>query len=203
MTNISARELIKFAYNTTDPELSGGPAWIDLDRYDIEATVKQYGSSPLNDQLRRMVESLLVDRFQLKLSHHRSHAPIYTLGRLDGGAKLTSPIPPLTFDSNPPRVPQGATRTARWVDKDGEVQLIMTAGSVGNLADLLSVRLAAQVIDQTGYMGRYDLTLHWTTKDATPGPSLFAALEEQLSLKLELHKSQIESFAVEKIEKPS
>jgi uncharacterized protein (TIGR03435 family) len=147
--------------------------------------------------------SLLVDRFQLKLSHHRSHAPIYTLERLDGGAKLTSPIPPLTFDTNPTKVPQGATKTARIIDTDGKVQLIVTAGSVGNLADLLSVRLAAQVVDQTGYTGRYDLTLHWTTKDATPGPSLFAALEEQLGLKLELHEGPIESFAVDNIEKPS
>jgi uncharacterized protein (TIGR03435 family) len=203
MTNISAREMIKFAYGATDSELSGGPGWIELDRYDIEATVKQHGPSPLNDQLRRMVESLLVDRFQLKLNHHRSHAPIYTLERLDGGATLTSPIPLLTFDSNPSKLSQGASKAAQISDKDGTVQLTMTASSVGNLADLLSVRLAAQVLDRTGYTGRYDLTLHWSTETVLSEPSLFTALQEQLGLKLELHESPILSFAVEKIEKPS
>jgi len=204
ITNISARELIKFAYNMEDAELSDGPDWMKRDRYDIEGIVKEHSLTPSDDQLRIMVESLLVDRFHLKLSHRRSHAPIYTLVNIDGGAKLApSKASSGTSDGEFFSGAQVDTTAARMFTKDGRVQLIVTAGTVGNLADFFTHQLGIQVVDQTGYVGRYDLALHWTAKDTESGPSLFTALQEQLGLKLELHESPIENFSVVKIERPS
>src|SRR2546422_1010731 len=64
ITGASLRMLVRFAYNVDDAQISGGPAWFDSDRYDIVA--KGEGNAT-TDQLRQMLQTLLADRFQLKL----------------------------------------------------------------------------------------------------------------------------------------
>jgi uncharacterized protein (TIGR03435 family) len=74
------------------------------------------------------------------------------------------------------------------------------------------------VIDKTGLVGRYDFTLSWTPDESndpnffpstagqppdTGGPSIFAALQEQLGLKLEAGKGPVQVIVVDHIEKPS
>jgi uncharacterized protein (TIGR03435 family) len=63
------------------------------------------------------------------------------------------------------------------------------------------------VIDKTGLTGNYDIDLKWTPDDqqGTPdaGPTLFTALEEQLSLKLVPSKDPVDTFVVDHAEKPT
>jgi bla regulator protein blaR1 len=205
MTNVSIREVVEFAYGLKRFELSGGPNWIDSERYDIDATMETSGRKIRDEQYSSMMKSVLADRFHLKLSQHRSHAPIYTLVNADGGSKLSSLV---ALDTNKAsRVATASAGTFRLLLRDGSSQLIVTSGSVRTLAGFLSQTLACEVVDQTGLTGHYDFTLQWTTgseaSDIPAGPSLFTALQEQLGLKLEDHDSPIESFSVEKIEKPS
>jgi bla regulator protein blaR1 len=209
MTNVSIREVVEFAYGLKSFELSGGPTWIDSERYDVDATMETYGRTIRDEQYSLMMKSVLADRFHLKLSHHRSHAPIYTLVNADSGFKLfpSAAQSPLDTGNKASRVPRATAGTFRLLLKDGRSQLIITASSVRTLAGFLSQTLAREVVDQTGLTGHYDFTLQWTTgsegSDVPSGPSLFTALQEQLGLKLEDHDSPIESFSVEKIEKPS
>ncbi len=63
------------------------------------------------------------------------------------------------------------------------------------------------VLDQTGLTGKYDFTLKWTPdgqqETADSGPSIFAALEEQLGLKLVSAKGPVDTIVVDRVEKPS
>jgi uncharacterized protein (TIGR03435 family) len=66
--NASVRLLIKIAYDLTDDELTGGPAWIGLKRFDVEAT-PDVPDGDVVDQVRnrQRLQGLLADRFQLDL----------------------------------------------------------------------------------------------------------------------------------------
>jgi uncharacterized protein (TIGR03435 family) len=67
------------------------------------------------------------------------------------------------------------------------------------LGELLSRFERQVVVDKTGLGGRYRLKLEWTPDDrVAPGPSLFAALEEQLGLRLESRKEPLDVIAVER-----
>jgi uncharacterized protein (TIGR03435 family) len=64
-------------------------------------------------------------------------------------------------------------------------------------------------VDQTGLTGRYDFQLIWTADesraptDGTAPPGLFTAIQEQIGLKLEPVKAQIDVLVVDAVERPS
>ncbi len=68
-------------------------------------------------------------------------------------------------------------------------------------------QLEHTVVDRTGLTGTYTFKLEWTPDDKqsadTPGPSIFAALQEQLGLKLETGKAPLDILVVDHAEKPS
>ena len=76
--NISLKFLIRMAYNIQDFQISGGPPWINSDRYDIEAkaeggpqgdmrTMTEEQRNADMERRRQMVQALLADRFKLTL----------------------------------------------------------------------------------------------------------------------------------------
>lgn len=95
--------------------------------------------------------------------------------------------------------------------------------------DFLVQQLARQVgrtvLDQTGLKGKYDFTLKWTPDPGSTGmmpnsapgagpgpdsalpdnsgPSIFAAVQEQLGLKLESTKGPVEIIVIDHVERPS
>ena len=88
----------------------------------------------------------------------------------------------------------------------GKTQLNGRGANMAGLASVLSSRVAHQVIDKTGLTGFYNFTLTWTPDDANGaenGPSLFAALEEQLGLRLEPGKALVETLIIEGVERPA
>src|SRR5262245_33495992 len=62
ITNQSLLRMIQYAYNVRDFQISGGPAWVRSDRYDV--TAKPEGSAH-DQQMKQMLQSLLAERFQL------------------------------------------------------------------------------------------------------------------------------------------
>src|SRR5438477_122886 len=222
--------IIKFAYDIkSDNQLSGGPSWINSEKYDIEAKEEASVAAKLQKlpfeeqarQVRLMVQALLADRFNLKVSHQTKDLPVYALVVAKSGPKLTQTEVPQPA-SDGASAPKKGFRGIRMM---GPGQLSATNINIGLLADLLSGQpeLGRMVIDQTGLKGNYDWTLKWTpdqtaqmskgaedahaTADAPPldssGPSIFTALEEQLGLKLEAKKGPVETLVIESIEKAS
>jgi uncharacterized protein (TIGR03435 family) len=82
---ITARGIILEAYHLGAYQLSGGPAWLDSDRFALEAVT----ANPTDEsQLRRMLQTLLAERFKLVMHRETSEMPVYfvTMGRK--GTKL-------------------------------------------------------------------------------------------------------------------
>jgi uncharacterized protein (TIGR03435 family) len=187
--NTSLRECIAIAYGVAvDREYAlSGPAWLGSERYDIVAKVP---AEIPREQVLRMLQALLADRFQLRLHRERRDLRVYSLTIARTGTKLKAvPVGEGSFTFGPGRI-------------SGKAQ------SMTELADKLSrpyFGLGAPVMDSTGLDGAFDFTLDWTPDnvqaDATPGPSIFAALQEQLGLKLEASKSRVEVLVIDRVER--
>ena len=82
-SNVTLESMIRLAYRLQEVQLVGGPAWIYSDRFDIQAQSAQ-GVAPA--QFGERMQSLLTDRFNLKLHRETRELPIYALVvRNDGG----------------------------------------------------------------------------------------------------------------------
>lgn len=78
---------------------------------------------------------------------------------------------------------------------------------------MLSLYVGRAVADRTGLTGPYDWTLEWTPDQLLPtvggdtpidpnGPSLFAAIQEQLGLRLESASGPASVLLIERAEHP-
>jgi len=186
--------IIEHAYNLKPYQISGGPAWIESERYDIAAKVEGE-SAPSMEQVHRMLQTLLADRFQLR--HHREtrEMPVYALVAGKNGPKLKESSP-------------GTEESFGVTGKNGLMQMTVAHGNMEQLALQLSSSVERPVIDKTGLTGYYDYKLsdlapaNATAPDSN-GESVFTALQEQLGLKLEPQKGPVTMFLIDHVEKPS
>ena len=123
MTGATLRMLLQMGYQRANNtplagqlQIIGGPAWMETDRYDIQAKADCNGGTISREQTQLMVQSLLEDRFQLKAHMETRELPIYNLVVGKDGAKIkasedqTSPGipgagPPLPCDAATASVP--------------------------------------------------------------------------------------------------
>lgn len=229
-TGATARFLIQFAYDAQDFQLSGGPSWINSNKYDIDAKVEDSIAKELRtlttfqqmDQIRLMLQSLLADRFKLQVSHDTKDVAVYALVVAKNGPKLTQSVvaPPAAAAGNPEGPPPNGPR----IGITGNGQVTATGVPVSLLAEILSHQLGRQVVDHTELKGNYDFKLQWTPDENQPfsgpdggpipspasapppdssGPSLSTALQEQLGLRLESQKGPVTVFVIDHVEEPS
>jgi uncharacterized protein (TIGR03435 family) len=188
--------LVMTAYKVEPWQVSGGPPWLESDRFNITANAPG-DARPTDNQIQRMLQSLLADRFQLKVHREKRDRPIYSLIIDKKGPKLTvSSAPDPSFSLG------GGVRGTRMTFKKQTMEYLalQLANSGG---------LGRDVIDKTMLTGTYDFALHWAP--ATDGnasldsnePGLITALQEQLGLKLEPQKAQVEILVIDHAEKPS
>jgi uncharacterized protein (TIGR03435 family) len=179
----------------------GLPAWTENDRFDVEAKADDEATAAMeklstkeHEHLERvMLQSLLADRFQLRVHYESKSQPVYELVLAKNGPK----IKPLPADQKP-----------GWA-KATPGEFIANGKSIADFAHFLSIsNLAGRtVVDKTGLMGNYDFDLKWTpdnqqgTSDA--GPTLFTALEEQLGLKVVPAKGPVQTLVVDHVERPT
>ena len=82
-----------------------------------------------------------------------------------------------------------------------------------SLASNLSQSLGRTVINKTGLTGIYNFALTWTSDegdgstdtaaDASSGPSLFTAVDEQLGLRLQSAKGPVVVLVIASLERPT
>lgn len=225
INNMPLKELIVFAWRVQPFQVSGGPPWIGTDRYDVSAKSE---NTPKPGELQLMLQTLLEDRFQLKIRHETKDLPVYALvlARKDGklGPKLTeskeggcaAPDP-----TQPPRRPEPGQPPPRNCGQQMMSIRTLTAVSVpiANIVPMLARMLGRTVIDKTGLTGKYDISLEWTPDESQTallppdapkpsasdiqGPSIFTALQEQLGLKLESQKGPVDMLVIDRAEKPT
>ena len=187
--------LIEYAYDLKPYEISGGPAWIASERYDIAAKVEGEGT-PSKDRVRRMLQTLLTDRFQLKYHRDSREMSVYELVVGKNGPKLKESAP-------------DAENSFSMTGKNRLIQITVTKGTMEQLALQLSSSVEHPVLDKTGLTGQYDYKLvDWAPENGVPLPdsnavSIFTAIQEQLGLKLEPQKAPIIAIIIDHVERPS
>jgi uncharacterized protein (TIGR03435 family) len=169
----------------------GGPKWIESELYRIVAKPPE-GPAPdkehLNVEINERIRSLLADRFQMQVHREMREHTIYSLVIAKGGSKLKE-------------VSQDPTFRLRL----GKGRMSAHGGKIDMLATLLSNHFNCPVENKTGLTAFYDIQLEYAADDNVPDtlPSLFAALQEQLGLKLEAHKGPVEFLVIYRIERPT
>jgi uncharacterized protein (TIGR03435 family) len=238
--NASLMLLIQFAYAAHDNpmlghslplpacQVVGGPAWINSEGYDIEA---KPGGNTDPKQWWLMWQTLLADRFKLKLHRETRELPVYVLTAAKNGFKLPAAkqadcvsFPPGT----PPRHIPGkvdcgyVSGPAMGFSAGPGLGYLAGLGIVGSkvrIADLtreLASILDRPILDKTKFTGEFDLDLSFTRDGSLMGlppgfggpadpnlPNIFAALEEQLGLKLVPAKGPVEVLVVDHAERPA
>jgi uncharacterized protein (TIGR03435 family) len=200
--NATLQRMIQAAYQVQAYQVSGGPAWLNEDRYSINAKA----DTPANrSQLMTMLRTLLADRFKLSLHRETGEILAYALvigkngpkfrSAKEGAAASTAPIPD----------------TIHFKD-------------VASFAGFLSQRSDRPVVDETKLAGVFDITLDMrgcepaasadAAQNGSPAPAsgnptaaqLFddcvtAAAQEQTGLKLESRKERVEVLVIDHAEK--
>jgi uncharacterized protein (TIGR03435 family) len=188
--NVTLRTLIEDAYRIKSFQLSGGPRWIDQDRFEVLA--KGDGSAT-PDQVRLMLQALLQDRFQLTLRRETKEGTISYL-----------------VVKNQPKLSPSREGTGQQFitapQRDGTVDHVSFKGtSMVGLADMLSRQLGHMVEDRTDLNGAFDFEFDASHDETEPNPFIvpWAPSLGQIGLKLETTKGPVEFFVIERAEKPS
>jgi uncharacterized protein (TIGR03435 family) len=234
-TNATLKQVMRNAYLVHDYQILGGPSWIATDRWNIEAKAEPdsiFSATDVTgvDQLALMLQSLLEDRFHLKVHRETGFFPIYELVVGKGGLRM-----PLAEDQTPrgsgrasatppPRLPNGLPAltnfTSRWVFTPSGMNFEGKAIPLGRLVNLLVNVTNRKVIDKTGLTGLYDIKLEWTPDNleapfspsvdrmqvsgSLTGPSLMTAIEEQLGLRLvSTPGGPVDVIVIDSVQKPS
>jgi bla regulator protein blaR1 len=227
VVNNTLRNMIRNAYQLQEYQIVGGPDWINDDRFDINAKAANSDTPPL--QLLAMVQTLLADRFKLRVHRETREVPVYALVMARDDRRLGPRLKTAAADCDaliaalgrggtpPPSAPAGERPPCGIRQVPGRM---MAGGSL--LSDVgrnLAPSTGRLVIDRTGLTGRFDLDLEWTPDQMPPppppgappsvlppppadGPSLFAAIQEQLGLKLEATRGPVEVLVIDSAERP-
>jgi uncharacterized protein (TIGR03435 family) len=186
--NASIQELIEFAYDVKDYQISGAH-WMETfsgTGYDIDAKA---APGTAKKQMRLMLQALLAERFKLAVHRETKILPQFHLVVAKGGPKLREAGP----DS-----PHG------WTYRGGSTTF--QGISMPILTEHLALEMHQIVVDKTELKGQYDFTLQYVREegaslDGPNAPSLFAAVQEQLGLKLVSTKGPVEIIVVDHAEK--
>src|SRR4029077_18406532 len=84
----TVKMLVGAAYRVREFQVIGGPNWINTDRFDIEAKAEEGANIRQGQTGLLMMQSLLADRFQLKIHMETRELPTYELAVAKEGAKL-------------------------------------------------------------------------------------------------------------------
>ena len=202
--NTSVSDLITFAYGMHPRQVTGGPAWLESEKYDLQGEPDLEGA-PNDRQVKIMFQKMLADRFQLTFHRDKKELSVYTLSVGKTGAKLTK------NESDPNGLPGLGFR--------GLGALTAINATMWDFANAMqTLVLDRPVVDRTGLPGHYDFALNWTPDefqfmglgikpppppDSAANPDLYTAIEQQLGLKLESTRVPVEIIVIDHVERPS
>jgi uncharacterized protein (TIGR03435 family) len=183
--------LIEWAYGVRNFQVVGAPEWLGQQKFDVQATA---GNPSSEDQIRRMVQTLLEDRFRLRVHRETRQVPVYALVVGKKGPSLTPAKDALVYGGR----------------GDIEVRpgrLFGRGTTMAMLAMILTDNLERPVIDRTGLTGHYDFNVTYEPSPAGPGfnpigAAIFVPIQD-LGLKLESQKDAVEVLVIDGIERPS
>jgi uncharacterized protein (TIGR03435 family) len=184
-----------YAVHTPD-QIVGLPAWASNDAFEVVAkmddeTVAALAKLPPEQQWQQkqqMLQTLLADRFGLKVHRTTKELPIYVLTVVSEG-----------------KLKKSANETGGNASYS-TAKIVAHGLSIESLAFNLSNTVGRMVMNKTGLAGTYDFTLEWAPEGADasdPRPSIFTALEEQMGLKLKPEQGPVDAIVIDSIQRPS
>lgn len=216
MVNASIAAMIHDAYPTQIRELVNAPEWVTTERYDVEARASAQDAPP--DQIRLMLRTLLAERVRLVVHEERREQPIFALVVARGDGRLGPAIKPMQIDceavnaarrtGRTPDAPQpsnGAAPCASRMSASEGATIMLGGLPLSRLADILSSQVERVVLDKTGLIGNYELTLRYSSPGTVSGdvPFVFTAVEEQLGLRLVPERASLPVLVVDRIARPT
>jgi len=188
--------LVEVALDVQRFQVKGGQDWMYVEGFDIEANPpvasrsggSASGGALLNDEQRKMLLTLLAERFQLKYHRENREGPVYLLCRTKKRLKLQ--------ETNNGDVAPSISGP--------ETGIAGRNVSIALFARRLSRWLDRPVFDRTGLDGSYDFTFEYDSSD--PGRDLAASIVvsiQGLGLKLEPGKGPFETIVIDHAERPS
>jgi uncharacterized protein (TIGR03435 family) len=214
MVNASFRAVINFAYHPAGREITGGPGWLETERYDITA-MGDPGSKAVD--IEEMMRSLLADRLHFAMHYEERDRPIYAItvaapdGRLGPDLRhtptpcsrdgITTPNPTAANGAPLCGMSAGTTPRGTAVLKGGGI-------SMSELAAALRVPDGRVAIDMTGLAGTYEFTLEYaplplSASSDSEGAQLITAMREQLGLALTAERAPLPVVVVDHVERPA
>lgn len=141
-TGSVAKLLLVLAYDVQDSQITGGPDWLATEKWDVEARSDDRVEHTV-EETRRMLQTLLEERFRLRIHRETEQRPAYVLTVTKNGPKFK------TRDDGPTnfRITGNSINVER--------------GDLARMTQILSTALGRPVIDRTGLNGLYDLSLQW------------------------------------------
>jgi len=215
--NVTAIQVLAFAYGVQDYQLIGAPGWAQSERFEISFTPdrseivpgRETGRTAMDGWLmrqRQRMQAVLRDRFSLALRTETIELPIYVLTVAKNGHKLTAPAYP---------------ERSQTMNINSGQQIVGTTATMKALAESLAMLLGRPVHDETGLDGVYDFKVDCAPDSTMPlsgavagseqpaatgdpgRASIFTVLTEKLGLRLESKKGPVPVLVIEKIERPS
>jgi uncharacterized protein (TIGR03435 family) len=197
-------QLVMEAYNVKNYQVTFAPTTAPSGGehgtayYDIEAKAEG-DRARTRDEFRAMLQTLLADRFKLRVHRDMKEIPVYALLVGKGGTKFKESAVDATESARIGVNGRNQSITASKKSMDELAKMIPRVFSVGR-----------PVVDRTGLAGAYDFKIEATPESRMTGDdpdlnaiSIFTAVQQQLGLKLESQKAMIEVLVVDQVEKPS
>jgi uncharacterized protein (TIGR03435 family) len=201
-TNTTLKDLLIFAYSVHPGQLQSLPSWGETEKFDIQGKPDTEGVG--NDvQIRSMMKKLLAERFGLAFHRENKELSAFTLNIGRSGPKLTLN----ESGGNLPGFRGG-----------GPGRIGVNNATMDQFAGFLQARIVDRpVVNKTGLPGKYDFTLTWRPDQLGPQPpnappppadmdsrsDIIGAMQEQLGLRFQAERTEVEVLVVDKAEKPS
>jgi uncharacterized protein (TIGR03435 family) len=200
--NVSVLNVITFAYDVHERQVSGGPSWMSSEKFEIVVKPDTPGQPNIR-QMKQLLQKVLTERFQFEFHQEKRELSVYAMTQpANSQHKLSTSAP----GQNLPNLlfPRPGLLPARNATMTDFAQVLQTAV------------LDRPVVNQTNIEGRYDFTLDWMPDEFqfasfgpmpqlpdTGKPNIFQAFQDQLGLKLESTKAPAEVMVLDRVERPS
>lgn len=225
--NVSLSNLVTIAYHLDSYRLSA-PDWMTSMRtFNVSAKIPP---NTTREQFEAMMQNLLAERFKLSAHHENREMTQLSLVVAKNGPKFKEAVETPAAMANTAAAGAPArptldkdgfpefTGSPMATLTNGRFRLYQPRMTLQALATRLSRQLHAPVIDATGLTGQYKISVYWATDaglrtpaptdrgtvpqtDGDVGPTLMQALQEQLGLRLESKKSQVDFLVIDHAEK--
>jgi uncharacterized protein (TIGR03435 family) len=191
--------LLEWAYGIQPSQHSNGPSsiqtWIETDRYDFAAKAE---GNPSEAQMKLMVQTLLADRFKLKIHREMKKVPVYIISVGKTAPKL---FPPKEGEVHSMHV----APTSGGDQKTASFHVVATRFTLAQLIDTFGRQMGRVMVNETGMNGEYDFSVDLTPDESRPNPLdaslLITAMRDQLGLTVKAQEAPVDFLVIDSAEK--